>query len=205
MMIPRTISMTEYDRVIEVLATAFENDPLWQYLVPDLARRRIVIRKFFRVGFRLSVAAGQAYGVGEPLTGVAVWSLPQRQRANPLIVLNGDLLALIFSSGVGAIAKAAPIFSQFDRLHTTYAPEQPQYYLNSIGVLPEAQGKGLASQLIKPFLEQADKEGLSAYTETMTPSNVPIYEHYGFKVMEEYRVPQTDLAIWSLYRARCIT
>ncbi|MBZ0285130.1 MAG: GNAT family N-acetyltransferase [Anaerolineae bacterium] len=81
-----------------------------------------------------------------------------------------------------------------------YAPE-PHYYLNTIAVLPEAQGKGLASQLIKPFLANADAEGVSVYTETMTPANVGLYEHYGFRVMEQYHVPQTDLSIWSFYRA----
>lgn len=48
---------------------------------------------------------------------------------------------------------------------------------------------------------KADAEGVSVYTETMTPANVGLYEHYGFRVMEQYRVPQTDLSIWSFYRA----
>jgi GNAT superfamily N-acetyltransferase len=77
---------------------------------------------------------------------------------------------------------------------------EPHYYLNTIGVVREAQGKGRASQLIKPVLAEADEQAISVYTETMTPSNVPLYEHYGFVCREEYDVPNTDLKIWALYR-----
>jgi GNAT superfamily N-acetyltransferase len=86
-------------------------------------------------------------------------------------------------------------------MHKQYAP-MPQYYLTTIGVRPEAQGKGVASKLIKPFIAQAEREGCPVYTETITPQNVSLYQHYGFKVMEQYSVPRTDLNLWSFLTAR---
>ena len=66
-----------------------------------------------------------------------------------------------------------------------YAPE-PHCYLQSIGVRPGYQGQGLASGLVRPFLDEADSRGISSYTETMTPSNVGLYEHFGFTCVEQY-------------------
>jgi hypothetical protein len=42
---------------------------------------------------------------------------------------------------------------------------------------------------------------MAAHTETITPANVSLYEHFGFQVMECYAVPETELCIWSFYRA----
>jgi GNAT superfamily N-acetyltransferase len=195
----RPLTLANFDRVVEVMSSAFADDPLWVYLFPDSARRRNAIPRFYRVGFALPVRNGQAYGAGDEIEGVAVWSVPLQKGGSPLSVLNADLFRLLFSPSIMSIRKAFPIFSQFDRMHKQYVRE-PHYYLNSIGVLPEAQGKGLASKLIRPFLARADTEGVPAYTETMTPSNVPLYQHFGFQIMEQYRVPKTDLSIWSLLR-----
>lgn len=47
---------------------------------------------------------------------------------------------------------------------------------------------------------EADARGLPTYTETMTPANVGLYAHYGFQVMEAYRIPNTDLMQWAFLR-----
>ncbi len=195
------LTMQDFDQVVDVLARAFYTDPLWQYLVPDDTKRATLMPKFYRAFARLGLRNGQTYGAGEGLEGVAVWSKPGKEVAfSGLIGL--DFLKLVFSPFILTFARTAfPIFSRFEVMQKRYAPE-PHFYLNTIGVLPEAQGKGLASKLIRPFLAQADAMGVSTYTETMTPSNVGLYEHYGFRVMEQYRVPQTHLSIWAFYRPK---
>jgi ribosomal protein S18 acetylase RimI-like enzyme len=137
--------------------------------------------------------------VGDPLEGIAIWSAPGQPETGFSTLVQAGFLNLFASRFVYSLARAFPIFSQFDRMQKQYAPD-PHYYLNTIGVAPESQGKGVASKLIKPFLARADEQGVSAYTETITPSNVSLYEHYGFRVMEGYAVPKTDLCLWSFYR-----
>ena len=84
-------------------------------------------------------------------------------------------------------------------MHKKYADE-PHFYLDYIGVLASARGKGLSSKLIRPFLEMADSQKVIAYTETVTPSNVPLYEHFGFQCMEESPVVGTGITIYALRR-----
>jgi ribosomal protein S18 acetylase RimI-like enzyme len=182
----------------EVQVSAFLNDPLWVYLFPDSGRRERTARQTFRAALRFALLNGQLYGTGHPTEGIAIWTMPH-QKTRLRAVLGSGLWRLLFSPFVLQVRRSIPVFSQFERMQKQYAP-QPHYYLNTISVLPDAQGKGLASKLIRPFLARADVERVGSYTETMTPSNVGLYQHFGFKVMEDYSVPNTHLHIWSLYR-----
>jgi ribosomal protein S18 acetylase RimI-like enzyme len=192
------LTMDDFERSVEVLAKAFQTDPLWQWLVPDEAKRARYLPNFYRAFVRAGIRSEQVYGAGNPVEGVATWSKPGQEVSFGGLI-GVDFLKLIFSPFIVAFARTAfPIFSRFEVMQRQYAPE-PHFYLNNIGVLPEAQGKGLASKLIRPFLNEAEAQGVGVYTETMTPSNVGLYEHYGFRVMEQYRVPKTDLSIWAFY------
>lgn len=197
----RRLTRSDAEAAADVLARAFANDPLWRYLFPEPTRRAALVHQAFRTFVPSFVANYVGLGIGVPLEGVAVWSAPD-QAPPPLDALLGpNLLALVFSPFLAAIPRVAPVFARFEALQRRYAPD-PHYYLSTIGVLPEAQGRGRASALIRPVLAQADTRGLTAYTETMTLENVPLYQHYGFVVREEVAVPDTDVRIWALLRPR---
>lgn len=194
----RLLTAADFERACSVQASAFHTDPLWAYLYPDAQKRAANLVHFARVFIGFGIRTQQAYGVGDPLQGVAVWSAPG-QKANPAAFLSFDLVRLVFSSFLIQGLRARTVFGEFERMHSQYV-SGPHYYLNTISVAPEAQGQGLASQLIRPFLQKADSEQVAAYTETMTPSNVGLYEHYGFKTMEQVDVSGTNLRVWSFLR-----
>jgi ribosomal protein S18 acetylase RimI-like enzyme len=73
---------------------------------------------------------------------------------------------------------------------------EPHYYLESLAVAPDAQGQGLASKLVRPFLAQAEAQSLSVYLDTFNVSNVGLYEHYGFVCREQRNVPELGLQLW---------
>jgi hypothetical protein len=54
--------------------------------------------------------------------------------------------------------------------------------------------------LIRPFLEKADAEKVSVYTDTVTRSNVSQYEHFGFQCIEECAIDGTGISVWALLR-----
>jgi len=49
---------------------------------------------------------------------------------------------------------------------------------------PVFQGRGYATSLLAPRLKQADAEGTLCYLESSKADNIPIYEHFGFTVVE---------------------
>jgi hypothetical protein len=50
------------------------------------------------------------------------------------------------------------------------------------------------------MLERIDKEGLPCYLETQNPENIPLYEHFGFKVMEEGVIPGSPVKQFAVLR-----
>jgi ribosomal protein S18 acetylase RimI-like enzyme len=195
----RPLSIVDLDSAIEITSRAFHSDPLWQYLVPDDKKRERLLPRFFKVFLTFGIRSRQAYGVSSPLEGVGVWCLPGQDNHAFRGLVKAGFLKLLVSPLLMPIMRAFPIFTKFEAMQKKYAPE-PHYQLRSVAVAPDSQGKGLASKLIKPFLAQADEHSMSVYTETMTPSNVGFYEHFGFQCKEEYPVQGTELRIWALCR-----
>jgi GNAT superfamily N-acetyltransferase len=191
----------------QMLRRAFQNDPLWVALFPNPSRRAGTLLRFFRVGLRASILAGAAYAVDTAAhhpAGAAMWSMPGQPGLSLKKLLGspqaiGQLASLFAGPFLLATVRGQKITRHFTSLQEKHCPG-PHYHLENIGVLPEAQGQGLSSQLIRPILAQAEAAGLPAYTETMTPENVPIYLHFGFQLMEQLRIPDRGLQIWSLLR-----
>jgi ribosomal protein S18 acetylase RimI-like enzyme len=96
--------------------------------------------------------------------------------------------------------RARRILREIDTLHTKYAPE-PHFYLDNLGVLSSARGKGVASRLVRPFLEMADAQKVIAYTDTVTRQNVPLYEHFGFQCVGQSPISGTGITVFALRRS----
>jgi hypothetical protein len=46
----------------------------------------------------------------------------------------------------------------------------------------------------------ADAQETIAYTDTVTRSNVALYEHFGFQCVAESAIPGTGLTVWARRR-----
>lgn len=66
-----------------------------------------------------------------------------------------------------------------------HQPIVPFYYLWFIGVHPEHQGQGIGSKLLEEVIEFYKNEGRPFYLETSVASNLPWYQKYGFKIINE--------------------
>jgi GNAT superfamily N-acetyltransferase len=66
-----------------------------------------------------------------------------------------------------------------------------------IGVLPEAQGKGLASGLMNPMIQRMKEESIPLFLETANPRNVDIYKKKGFKIFETLSIGDHNLVLMS--------
>jgi ribosomal protein S18 acetylase RimI-like enzyme len=197
--IPPLLPRAQLPDAVITLSTAFADDPLWLHIYPERQKRQRALAGFFRSVLALSINQQKAYGIGSPPAGVAVWDLPGQPRValSPLVLV--PFLRLTLSPFALAALKVRKVFAQFERMRRTYAPE-PHLYLQTIRIRPDSQGQGLASRLIRPFLVEADRNRLVCYTETVTPSNVSLYQHFGFQVVEECTIPGIPLRLWGFYK-----
>jgi ribosomal protein S18 acetylase RimI-like enzyme len=74
------------------------------------------------------------------------------------------------------------------------------WYLYLLGVDPQHQGRGYASKLLNEMLTVTDGEGLPCFLETQGSQNVSMYQHFGFRVVDEFTVPNTQVTLVAMLR-----
>lgn len=195
----RQLTLSDVEEAAKVIAQAFIEDPLTSFMLPIKATRVKTLLKFFRVYAEINIKAGRGFGVGEPLQGVAFWKFPSQDSMSISVKSLGKLLPLLFTMYPIGYFKAGKVFEQIDSLHSKHAPE-PHFYLDNLGVLASSRGQGLSSKLIRPFLQMADEKKVTAYTDTVTRGNVPLYEHFGFKLVEESFIQNAGITVYALKR-----
>ncbi len=195
----RRLTAADIPRAVDVLSRAFHDDPGLVGMLPNSRTRARLAPLVHRISLGPAIENGQAYGVGDPLEGVAIWELPGQHAPTAGQYIRAGALRVLFSPMLMPVIRSGGKFREIQAMRRRHAP-RPHYYLSVLAVAPESQGKGLASRLVRPMLAEADERSQGAYLETMRQRNVAIYEHLGFRCVEEYRVPKTDLTVWAFYR-----
>ena len=85
------------------------------------------------------------------------------------------------------------------RVLQAMAAAAPHWYLDTIGVAPTAQRRGVGKALIEHVLVHADAERLPAYLDTSAEWNLPYYKRFGFAVTAECRLPN-GVPAWGMTR-----
>jgi GNAT superfamily N-acetyltransferase len=149
----RIATSGELDRLKDVLARAFEDDPVFGWLMPDEATRRERLRRFFEIELRqIALARGVVWTTQEPSGGAlcmppGAWRVPAR-----VLFRQGPSFARAFGA---RLPRATGLLTMIERRHI----REPHYYFAYIGVAPEAQGHGLGTLLMRPTLKRCDSEG----------------------------------------------
>ena len=66
-------------------------------------------------------------------------------------------------------------------------------------MVPELQGHGIGSALLRPVLERCDADGVAAYLEATSSENRRLYERHGFRVVRELPLPAGP-SLWAMWR-----
>lgn len=179
-----------------VNARAFVDDPLFVYFFPSIRKRIKHLPYMFRVAVNYGVRYGEVYATSPNMEGVAVWLPPNTTHSSVWgAVVSGGILVPFKMGWI----KPMKTYSFIAKRHKELAPF-PHWYLSSIAVDPEHQGKGFGSFLLRSMLEKIDKYGVPCYLETQNPKNVPLYEHFDFELIEDAQIPNTPLRNYAMIR-----
>ncbi len=199
MNIPVRLDKSQAKPVVEVLARAFQDDPLFVYLFPDASRRIMKSSHFFRRMVRYGLLYGEVYATSSEMEGVTIWLPSENAGMSPWRMLRAGMLLMMAKLSLSEMRRFMRFAEYATAMHRRLAPFRHQY-LAFIGVEPELQGRGYASTLLKPILARIDEERLPCYLETQNQKTVPLYEHYGFEVVEEGTIPGTVTGHWAMLR-----
>ena len=188
---------TPIDQAVNVLVNAFFDDPFYRYVFPDASLRPRKMAFFMKI----LVLYGKRYGrvdvEKDPVLGAAIWLPPSAPMVTTPRMIRTGMLKAPFFMGRQAFRKMLEVTREWEALQAR-EPKR-HWYLAAIGVEPKHQGKGIGGRLLSPVLEEADKEKVPCYLETMTRKDIAFYEKHGFRVAAEGRI-DGEIPYWTMRR-----
>ncbi|WP_462418845.1 GNAT family N-acetyltransferase [Kytococcus sp. Marseille-QA3725] len=188
-----SIPEPELVRCVDTLTRAFEDYPLMAHFI-DPENRTQRLRRFQEIFLRdVGMTAGHVWSA-DGGRAVSIWTSPAM--ADPAAVfgpLQGELMELAGSR--------AEVMAAAEEEMGRHRPTEPCWFLGSVGVDPEHQGRGLARAVLEPGLERASREGLPAFLETSSSANVDLYRRFGFEVTATYELPGGGPETYAMLRA----
>jgi GNAT superfamily N-acetyltransferase len=190
----RRASVNDVPALARALALAFDDDPVTEWLMPNPAGRIGRLERMFGPinAKRLSVPYGHAQ-IAAGGAGAALWIPPEHVHLSTFASLR-LLPAIAWATG-----SAFPQLMRFGAAVDAVHPHEPHYYLPQIGVVPDAQGRGIGSALLRAGLDRADEEGMPAYLEATTERSLVLYERHGFACIGTVDLPKGP-TMWQMWR-----
>ena len=168
--------------VVATVTAAFAEDPGWAFIFGEDYGR--LAADFVGALFDVRVA-GKNVWVTDDLAGVAMWDPPGV----------GGSSAGGYAEGVWARYRAIAGEEAWDRMASyndaaaTAVPAKPFWYLGVLATHPERRREGLATAVVSPILDEADRLGIACCLETSTVENRRFYERRGFEGAGEIILP----------------
>lgn len=184
----------EQARLTAVMARAFDDDPIANWFAAQDAKRARRIHDFMEVALKITARHNEIYTT-DGVQGGAYWAPPGKWKMGFLQQL-GLTPSVVRTASLRRVPAVMGGLNSIEKKH----PHEPHWYLLALGVEPESQGRAIGTQLMAPILERCDREGTPAYLESSKERNVPLYERNGFRVTEEFQVPNGGPPIWLMWR-----
>ena len=180
--------------VANVLARAFQDDPVFAWSIPDPDRRRAGLPSVFAAFADLYLPYEETY-VTSDRAGTALWAPTS---TDPFDSEAGE----VFGNRIAEVLdeEDAQRCLAIGELFAEHHPAQPWAYLQLIGVEPEQQRRGLGSQLLTSVLDRCDATGTPAYLEAGTVDNRRLYQRHGFEIIDEITLPDGGPPVWLMWR-----
>lgn len=194
----RSATSSDVKTLADVLGRAFYEDPPSAWLLPDPSTRLRRIRRLFATV--IGIEALRYGGVdiacaGGKVVGGAIWLPPglwERGFRVQMQALPGHILSLRWQ----LVHRGRLMEQALGDVH----PKEPHWYLETIGVDPGWQGRGVASRLLWSRLQHCDQQGQPAYLETGRPGGVQMYERFGFRPTLKLALPRGGPVITAMWR-----
>jgi ribosomal protein S18 acetylase RimI-like enzyme len=192
------VQKKDIDRLAEVAADAYRDYPLHNWLTKG-KYDPVASKLIMQISLKTMTEDAVIYADSEEINGFAAW-LPFGFTGNKALpfLFNGGL-KLIFHSGFGIISRLLTYENYAMCLKKEFT-DNYDWYLYNLSIKKDAQGKGIASKLMRPMLRFCDDERMVAYLETNKEANEGLYHHYGFNTLREEKIPNTPVIHYSMVR-----
>jgi GNAT superfamily N-acetyltransferase len=198
-MLPRIEPITRqtYRQAATVLGEAFADEPVSIAVYRNFSHERRARALAVDFSAELAVALRKGYPIQishDHKVAAAALIYPPGAYPLPLLDQWMFLVKSVLGNGWYDIRSWVKWQNTADKFH----PAGAHYYLEYIGVDPAHQGQGLGSVLLNHLIAKADAEQVGCYLENASPRNLPLYQHFGFKIIDEKQI--IGFTTWFMWR-----
>ena len=193
-----TVDRQAYSESAAIIARAFENEPtVCAILRADPAVRTKRLASVFSIMMHTVEPRGwilQASKDDKPCG--AAFMHPPGTYPIPVLSQLQIISKAVMRHGFQGLGRWIQLLNAYEKQH----PKQlPHYYLELLGVLPEQQGRGIGSAMLRELVRRADTDEVGCYLETADPRNLPLYERFGFCIQAEENI--IGVRVWFMWRS----
>ena len=174
--------------VVATVVAAFAEDPGWAFILGGEYER--LAPHFVAAMFDMRVASDNVW-VTDDLAAVAMWDSPRKRDIAP-----GRTPSAMARYNAVAGEEASERLALYHEAVAAVTPAEPYWYLGVLATHPQRQRQGLASAVLAPILNEADRLGTACCLETSTAENRRFYERRGFTQATEILLPDGPPTWW---------
>ena len=196
----RELAPDRLGEAVDVLSEAFHDYPVMRYVIGTAgdayaSRLRAMLTFFTSARFIQDELVTGAVTTDDVVVGVANSTLPGTQRSPAIL---GTQREAVWRE-LGADARAR--YEAYGRATAPFAVDRPNYHLAMLGVCRSHAGTGVARRLLDALHDTSRRDPRSAGVTLTTedPSNVALYQHFGYEVVGHARISDT-LESWGFFR-----
>jgi ribosomal protein S18 acetylase RimI-like enzyme len=178
----RIATLADVDLIKNILLISFRNDPHVTWLLEE-SKNKFKLKVLIDYVVHQTLRRGEIY-LSDDNNAVALWDFERSERMSLHFISRN--LAFLIQIGVKPVARIVKSEAQ---VHNNFHKYPHYCHLYMIGVLPEEQGKGLASALMNPMIQRMKERSIPIFLETANLRNVDIHKKKGFKDLQhsDYR------------------
>lgn len=201
------VQKEDLPRLQKLLTVCFAEDPLYHALIPDRETRERLLPELFSCDLTEFFDTCEIYADSRELNSMLVVS-DESESYNVLRYCFTEIRAKLSTDSW--LIREDPSLKTFwnfiygkDYLNSSWTDQLHQterLHVIYLAVDPAHQHRGLADQLMNEVISYAGDHKMLISLETHNPDNVPIYEHFGFKLYGIVENSHFDLKQYCMIR-----
>ena len=193
------------DAIALQMGNSFMADPMFSAQMEGISQREKLLKAHARLSLKHSRKIGALHMLNnDPRAIMLAFDSQKNSKLREMITLVKTIGISFFILGFKDVRQFFRNMKPLNKiLNFTWHKEfirGRHYRVKVISIDKSLRGAGVFRRLFTPALEYADREGIPMVLETHNPSNVGLYEHFGFELVKTITSPETPVQQYCMIR-----
>lgn len=200
-----TITPETLDAIAGYLGNSFMEDPMNKAQMTGINQKEKLLRSNARIAIRHASKTNALYLLdNDPRAIMVAYDSDHcskiREAWTNIKTIGVTIISLSFRDIIKLMRNMRVMVKVLDFKWPKEFVKGRHYRVKIISIDKSLRGTGAFRKLITPAMEYADREQIPIVLETHNPSNVGLYEHFGFKLVKTISSPQTPVQQYCMIR-----